>query len=85
MKYGYAWVSKDDPTPVLQLAALRKAGCKTVFKLSPEQLEHARELIDKGERHRQSIADLFKVNHTTLYRRLPKNHAFNVLCILFSG
>ena len=39
-------------------------------KLSPEQLEHARELIDKGERDRQGIADLLNVSRTTLYRAL---------------
>lgn len=32
MKYGYARVSTDDQSPALQLAALKKAGCKTVFK-----------------------------------------------------
>jgi DNA invertase Pin-like site-specific DNA recombinase len=32
MKYGYARVSTDDQTPALQLAALKKAGCKAVFK-----------------------------------------------------
>jgi DNA invertase Pin-like site-specific DNA recombinase len=32
MKYGYARVSMDDQNPALQLAALQKAGCKTVFK-----------------------------------------------------
>ena len=32
MKYGYARVSTDDQTRALQLAALKKAGCKTVFK-----------------------------------------------------
>src|ERR1039458_10798497 len=32
MKYGYARVWTDDQTPALQLAALQKAGCKTVFK-----------------------------------------------------
>jgi DNA invertase Pin-like site-specific DNA recombinase len=32
MKYGYARVSTDDQTPALQLAALQKAGCKTVFR-----------------------------------------------------
>jgi DNA invertase Pin-like site-specific DNA recombinase len=32
MKYGYARVSTDDQTPALQLAALTKAGCKTIFK-----------------------------------------------------
>jgi Enterobacteriaceae phage serine recombinase len=32
MKYGYARVSTDDQTPALQLAALKKAGCKMMFK-----------------------------------------------------
>jgi DNA invertase Pin-like site-specific DNA recombinase len=32
MKYGYARVSTDEQTPALQLAALKKAGCKAVFK-----------------------------------------------------
>ena len=31
-KVGYARVSIDDQNPALQLAALKKAGCKTVFK-----------------------------------------------------
>jgi DNA invertase Pin-like site-specific DNA recombinase len=32
MKYGYARVSTDDQNSALQLAALKNAGCKTVFK-----------------------------------------------------
>jgi len=32
MKYGYARVSTDDQNPALQLAAVQKAGCKTVSK-----------------------------------------------------
>ena len=32
MKYGYARVSTDDQSTALQLTALKKAGCKTVFK-----------------------------------------------------
>lgn len=32
MKYGYARVSTDDQNPALQLATLKRAGCKTVFK-----------------------------------------------------
>jgi DNA invertase Pin-like site-specific DNA recombinase len=32
MKYGYARVSTEDQNPALQHEALRKAGCKTVFK-----------------------------------------------------
>ncbi len=33
MKYGYARVSIDDPNPAQQFAALKKAGCQTVFKV----------------------------------------------------
>jgi DNA invertase Pin-like site-specific DNA recombinase len=32
VKYGYACVSTDDQTPALQLATLKKAGRKAVFK-----------------------------------------------------
>jgi DNA invertase Pin-like site-specific DNA recombinase len=32
IKYGYVRVSTDDQTPALQLAALKRAGCKTIFK-----------------------------------------------------
>jgi DNA invertase Pin-like site-specific DNA recombinase len=32
MKYGYARVSTGDQNTALQLAALKKAGCKSVFK-----------------------------------------------------
>lgn len=32
MKYGYARVSTDDQNTAMQLAALKKAGCKEVFK-----------------------------------------------------
>jgi DNA invertase Pin-like site-specific DNA recombinase len=32
MKYGYARVSTEDQNPAVHLAALKKAGCKTVFK-----------------------------------------------------
>jgi len=32
MKYGYARVSTDDQNLALQLAALKRARCKTVFK-----------------------------------------------------
>ena len=32
MKYGYARVSTDDQSTALQLATLKRAGCKTLFK-----------------------------------------------------
>jgi DNA invertase Pin-like site-specific DNA recombinase len=32
VKYGYARVSTEDQNPAMQLAALKKAGCKPVFK-----------------------------------------------------
>lgn len=38
-------------------------------KLSPEQIAHAREQIDKGKR-REDVAALLNVNRTTLYRAL---------------
>src|ERR1019366_9751158 len=32
MKYGYARVSTDEQNPALQLAALKRERCKTIFK-----------------------------------------------------
>ena len=32
MKCGYARVSTDDQSAALQLACLKRAGCKTLFK-----------------------------------------------------
>ena len=77
MKHGYARVSTDDQTPALQLAALNKAGCKTVFKddgLSGastkrpallrclKKLEHGDTLIVwKLDRLGRSLADLIRM------------------------
>ena len=38
-------------------------------KLTPEQIDHARKLIDKGEARRY-VADLLNVGRSTLYRAL---------------
>jgi len=38
-------------------------------KMTPQQVAHARKLIDQGE-DRQKVADLFKVGRKTLYRAL---------------
>jgi DNA invertase Pin-like site-specific DNA recombinase len=38
-------------------------------KLTPQQIEHARKLLDKGE-DRNAVAASFNVNRTTLYRAL---------------
>jgi DNA invertase Pin-like site-specific DNA recombinase len=32
MKYGYARVSTEDQNPDMQLGALKRARCKTIFK-----------------------------------------------------
>jgi DNA invertase Pin-like site-specific DNA recombinase len=38
-------------------------------KSSPQQMAHARKLIDQGE-ERRKVADLFKVGRKTLFRAL---------------
>jgi DNA invertase Pin-like site-specific DNA recombinase len=38
-------------------------------KLTPEQIEHARKLIDRGEA-RQYVAEILSVGRSTLYRAL---------------
>ncbi len=38
-------------------------------KLTPQQIDHARKLIDGGER-REDVATLLNVDRTTLYRAL---------------
>src|SRR5215469_15024222 len=38
-------------------------------KLSPKQIQHARKLIEKGDR-RENVADILNVSRTTLYRAL---------------
>jgi DNA invertase Pin-like site-specific DNA recombinase len=38
-------------------------------KLTPQQIAHARKLIDQGE-NRKKVAALFKVGRKTLYRTL---------------
>jgi DNA invertase Pin-like site-specific DNA recombinase len=52
----------------VRAAKRRGVKCGHKPKLTPHQIDHARELIDKGDRDRQGIADLFKVSRTTFYR-----------------
>jgi DNA invertase Pin-like site-specific DNA recombinase len=40
-----------------------------IVKLTAEQINHARKLLDKGEARRY-VADLLNVGHSTLYRAL---------------
>ena len=51
--------------------AARRRGVKfgRKLKLSNQQIEHARKLIEKGE-SRQYVADLLNVGRVTLYRAL---------------
>src|SRR5215471_16526899 len=46
-----------------------RAGRKP--KLTRQQLEHAKRLIDEGQ-YRQQVADLFNVSRVTLYRAFTK-------------
>ena len=39
-------------------------------RLTPQQIAHARTLIDEDGEARHYVADLLNVNRTTLYRRL---------------
>ena len=54
-----------------EAAAARKRGVKfgRKPKLTPEQVTHARKLLDDGE-SRQNVAGLLKVGRVTLYRAL---------------
>jgi len=46
-------------------------------KLTPQQIAHARQLIEQGD-DRQKVATLFKVGRKTLYRALEaKSHTID--------
>jgi DNA invertase Pin-like site-specific DNA recombinase len=64
------------------LKAARARGVKTgpARRLTPQQIEHARELIEHGE-PRQDVAELLNVKRTTLWRALKNDtpdHALSV-------
>lgn len=79
MKYGYARVSTDDQNPDLQLAALKRAGCKKTFvdegksgatmsrpalQRCLKQLEHGDTLIVwKLDRLGRSVRDVVNTLH----------------------
>ena len=55
-------------------AGVKAAQCRGVTfgrkaKMPPQQIAHARKLVDQGE-DRQKVAVLFKVGRKTLYRAL---------------
>src|SRR5229473_5712239 len=60
------------------MKAARARGIKSgpPPKLTRQQTDHARQLIEEGQR-REEVADLFKVSRSTLYRALDR---FNVTC-----
>ena len=51
------------------VSKLNPVKCGRKVKLTPEQIDHARKLIEKGEA-RQYVADLLNVGRSTLYRAL---------------
>jgi DNA invertase Pin-like site-specific DNA recombinase len=53
------------------MKAAQRRGVKfgRKVKLTPDQIDHARNLIDKGEA-RQYVADLLNVGRSILYRAL---------------
>jgi hypothetical protein len=56
------WISSDIGNGIFTTAGGRKP------KLTPQQITHARKLIDDGQR-REEVAALLTVDRTTLYRR----------------
>jgi DNA invertase Pin-like site-specific DNA recombinase len=53
----------------VKAAKIRGVKFGRKLKLTPEQIDHARKLIDGGE-DRQKVAELFKVGRKTLWRAL---------------
>jgi DNA invertase Pin-like site-specific DNA recombinase len=56
-------------------AGVKAAKCRSVKfgrkrRLTPQQIAHARTLIDEDGEARHYVADLLNVNRTTLYRGL---------------
>src|SRR5437763_11511643 len=47
MKIGYARVSTDDQNPALQIAALKRAGCKRTFTDTASGASRKRPQLDK--------------------------------------
>ena len=72
LEHGDTLIVWKHDRPGLQPAkAAQRRGVKfgRKVKLTYEQIEHARKLIDKGEA-RQYVADLLSVGRSTLYRAL---------------
>jgi DNA invertase Pin-like site-specific DNA recombinase len=56
-------------TPGMKAPEHEASGPDPKRKLTRQQIDHARKLIEDGQR-RQDVADLFKVGRVTLYRAL---------------
>jgi hypothetical protein len=77
MKYGSARVLTDDHTPALQLAALKKVGCKTVFKdedllgstANRTVLLHCLKKLENGDTRKISTTSAFCITKGKEYRR----------------
>ena len=52
MKYGYARLSTDDQSTTLQLAALKRAGFKTLFKVGQMTLYSCSSTFSQGTHHK---------------------------------
>jgi len=73
MKYGYARVSTDEQNSAPQLAALKKAGCKTIFRQGATGVKGEVEMesewtANKRERAAGRLCPLVELPHSSQQR-----------------